>query len=109
MNTQKKRILCIVVMLFSVMIIYYFDIGCLFYKVFGIPCAGCGMTRAFIAALHLDFQSAFKFHPLVFITPFMTGVFIFSDRFEKKHLIIFWPIVVLLFIYVYFIKLFGTS
>jgi len=30
----------------------------------GIPCPGCGMTRAFFALLDLDLSSAVAFHPL---------------------------------------------
>ena len=30
----------------------------------GIPCAGCGMTRALFAFFHGDFAAAFRCHPL---------------------------------------------
>ena len=30
----------------------------------GIPCPGCGLTRAHLAALRLDFGAAFRYHPL---------------------------------------------
>lgn len=30
----------------------------------GISCAGCGMTRAWIALLHFDINTAFMYHPL---------------------------------------------
>lgn len=39
---------------------------CPFYTLSGIPCAGCGMTRAFFALIRLDFASAFYWHPGVF-------------------------------------------
>ena len=35
--------------------------------VLGIPCPGCGLTRATLALAHGDFQRAFSFHPLVFV------------------------------------------
>jgi hypothetical protein len=42
---------------------------------FGMPCPGCGLTRATLAALHGDFPRAFHFHPLFFIaTPLYLGV-----------------------------------
>ena len=31
---------------------------------FGFDCPGCGVTRAFLAALRLDFSAAFDYHPL---------------------------------------------
>ena len=37
---------------------------------FGIPCPGCGLTRATLALLHGDLHAALRFHPLVLlITP----------------------------------------
>ncbi len=30
----------------------------------GISCPGCGMTRACLSALRLDFEGAFRYHPL---------------------------------------------
>lgn len=37
---------------------------CLFKLMTGYPCAGCGMTRAVVAAAHGHFLEAFKWHPL---------------------------------------------
>ncbi len=48
-------------------LILFLDLGCIFRKVTGIPCPGCGMTRAHLAALRLDFPSAFFYHPLWFL------------------------------------------
>jgi len=43
--------------------------------VFGIPCPGCGLTRATLALLRGDFHAALHFHPLVFLaTPMYFGV-----------------------------------
>ena len=48
-----------------------FAIPCLFRLVTGIPCPGCGLSRAFVYALRLDFLAAmrmnFLFLPLVLI------------------------------------------
>ena len=42
---------------------------------FGIPCPGCGMTRATLALLSGDVARAIGFHPLVFvIAPFYLAV-----------------------------------
>lgn len=40
---------------------------CGFKALFGLPCPGCGMTRALSALLGGDIVSAFRFHPLVFV------------------------------------------
>ncbi len=34
--------------------------------IFNIPCPGCGLTRAFLSALKLDFAASFRYHPLFF-------------------------------------------
>jgi hypothetical protein len=34
---------------------------------FGVPCPGCGLTRATLALLHGDLERALKFHPLVWL------------------------------------------
>ena len=44
--------------------LYGLVIGCPVYRVFGWSCPGCGMSRAFLAALRLDFSAAFSYHPL---------------------------------------------
>lgn len=33
----------------------------------GLPCPGCGMTRALIRLLHLDFAGAWQMHPFVYL------------------------------------------
>lgn len=38
--------------------------GCPIRNTTGIPCPGCGMSRAWTAALRLDFASAFSWHPM---------------------------------------------
>ncbi|MGN1267184.1 MAG: DUF2752 domain-containing protein [Dorea sp.] len=34
--------------------------------ILGIPCPGCGMTRAVFRVLHLDFIGAWKYHPFIY-------------------------------------------
>lgn len=61
-------------------LILFLDLGCIFRKVTGIPCPGCGMTRAHLAALRLDFQSAFFYHPLWFLPIPLAAVQLFFPR-----------------------------
>ena len=46
---------------------------------FGIPCPGCGLTRATLALLHGDVRGATHFHPLVLLlAPLVVGVAVAS-------------------------------
>lgn len=52
---------------------------CPFKSLFGIDCPGCGMTRALIAALKLDFKTAFHYHPLFLLFGIETVYVFFYD------------------------------
>lgn len=43
--------------------------GCPVWRVTGVPCPGCGMSRATVALLRLDFAAALRYHPMVFVLP----------------------------------------
>ena len=49
--------------------------GCLFHRLTGLACPGCGMTRATYAALHGRFGEALRFNPLGMIVLPALGVF----------------------------------
>ena len=38
--------------------------ACVVKALIGVPCPGCGMTRAWLAAFHGEFGEAFRCHPL---------------------------------------------
>lgn len=66
-----------------IFIIAYFVFGsqflpgiCPMVWITGFPCPACGLTRAGIRLLHLDFKGAWKMHP--FIYAFAAGVVIFA-------------------------------
>lgn len=54
-----KTIFCI-----SVIVLLFFFYRCPIKILLGIDCPGCGMMRAFLAVIRLDFLSAFHYHPL---------------------------------------------
>ena len=59
-------------------------ISCVWKRLFGIPCPGCGFTRAILAALRLDFAAAFRFHPMFWSFPLMLLYFLFHDFIQSK-------------------------
>lgn len=46
---------------------YGFSIPCLFRKITGYYCPGCGITRLLFSLIKLEIYQAFRFNPLVFL------------------------------------------
>ncbi len=44
-----------------------FGLPCMFHKVTGLLCPGCGLTRSIVALSRLDIARALSYHPLVFL------------------------------------------
>jgi Protein of unknown function (DUF2752) len=58
---------------------------CLFKNITGHECYGCGMTRAIISAIHLQFANAFQYNKLFLIVlPLLIYVW-------GKNLVNLWP------------------
>lgn len=77
------------------------DVPCYFKATLGIPCPGCGLTRAFLSLLEGDPASAFFYHPLFFMAPLVAIVVIFKDVASIKKLYrsqLFWWGLVALFL-----------
>ena len=74
------------ILIFILIAPFYLTIGCPIQFLTGISCFGCGMSRAAIALLQLDFALAFKMHPMIFIMPFVALVILFRKKIPKKVL-----------------------
>jgi hypothetical protein len=59
-------------------------IPCFFSYVFDLHCPGCGLTRAFIEILRLNFKEAWSYNPIIFIIIPSMGYFIIKDYFKYK-------------------------
>ncbi len=58
---------------------------CYFKLITGLPCPGCGMTRAVIALAHGDLPTAWQYHPFVVVVfPGMAGLLAYP--LVMKHL-----------------------
>lgn len=53
---------------------------CLFQSLFHVPCPGCGMRRALLAALRGDFLSAFQFHLMFWSLPLLGALIVFDGK-----------------------------
>lgn len=52
------------VIVFSILAQFGIGIPCLFHRLTGLLCPGCGNSRAALALLRLDFAAAFGYNPL---------------------------------------------
>lgn len=57
----------------ATLLLYITDIGCIFRAITGVPCPGCGMTRAWLAFLTGHFDAALAYHPLFWCVPVEIG------------------------------------
>lgn len=53
-------------------------VGCVFRRVFGVTCPGCGMGHAIDALFRLDLAEAWRWHPMVFSLPLL-AVYLLKD------------------------------
>ena len=86
-NDKKKRIIAIFILLIGIILIsflyykfysiYHIGIPCIFHKITGLYCPGCGITRALFALFELDLKKALQYNILIFIIgPFLLYYFI---------------------------------
>ena len=84
-------------------------VTCPILYVTGISCAGCGMSRAWMCLLHLDFAGAFYYHPLfwlpavgVILLPFWKGI-------PRKVRTVLMTVVGILFLSVYIWRMLDVT
>lgn len=85
------------------------SIPCLFHKITGWLCPGCGITTLFLCMFKLDFKGAFQANPFLFITgPVLIAELIYYNFMKMKgNKIPQWNNV-LLVIYVVSLCIFGV-
>lgn len=83
-------------------------VGCPIRQLTGIPCPGCGMSRAWLCVLQFRFEEAFRYHPLFFLAPLIMVLAFGETLFEKNrrntrlmHLVLAVVVVSMLAVYVY--------
>ncbi|KXB71395.1 DUF2752 domain-containing protein [Peptoniphilus sp. DNF00840] len=87
MKKDRKSLLVFIVMVSIIYgILQFFGITCPIKFMTGISCPSCGMTRAYLSLLRLDFKSAYYYHPLFVLPALGLIIYIFRDKFSKKFL-----------------------
>lgn len=85
-NLKDKLFTCLAVL--ALLIIWcVFKLPCIFLWAFKIPCLGCGITRAYIAVLRLDFATAFSMNFMFWAVPIFVLYYLFDgELFKRKWL-----------------------
>ena len=111
-NADKRRLnrievitsVAAVVMLY--VILESFGVTCPIKYITGISCAGCGMSRAWIALLHFNIHEAFMYHPLFFLPPVVVIVMLLKSKINIKFYKIFMFTIAGAFVIVYLYRMF---
>ena len=82
----KAKLIFTAIYLGVVALLFSQGITCIFREYLGFICPGCGMTRAMLSALRLDFAAAFRHHSMFWSMPILYLYFL-SDNglFHKKR------------------------
>lgn len=91
------------------LIFHLVGIGCPIKFISGVSCPGCGMSRAWLWVLLLDFETAFYFHPLFWAVPIFPVLFILNSagKLSQKKYDLCLTIVGALFIIVWLVRMFA--
>ena len=67
----KEKCILLAIVAAGVLIMWLLQMPCVCKFLLGIPCPGCGMTRAWLCAIKLDISGAFRLHPMFWSVPVM--------------------------------------
>lgn len=107
---ERKELICAVT---AVVVLYTamesIGITCPIKFITGISCAGCGMSRAWIAFLQLDMAKAFEYHPLFWLPPIVVIVLLCKSKINIKIYKIIIFTIILMFAIVYICRLIWSG
>lgn len=83
-NQPLEKILFFLGVFLYALLLRLADITCPIRFVLGIPCPGCGITRALFSAVSFDFGMAFAYHPLWIMTPIIFLYILYDGRLFGK-------------------------
>lgn len=101
----KNNITAAVAIVFLYVAFDVLGIGCPIKFLTGISCIGCGMTRAWLSVLRLDWKSAFYYHPAFWLPPLFLIFFLFKNKISIKIYKIFIFTAISLFVIIYIARL----
>lgn len=101
---HKEPLYLIGCLAFYCLLAFLFKIPCPIRKITGISCPGCGMSRAMLSFVTMDFSMAAYYHPLVFfVIPIVICFVVFYERnmCKARKILIIVSVVGLLVVYLY--------
>ena len=87
MKNRIKNVLILLILILFLLFVLNIPVTCIFKSVTGISCPACGMTRAFISILHLNFFNAFLLNILsipLFIFICISVIIMIIEIFRNK-------------------------
>ena len=85
MNKEKKELLIVLAMVLGAYFLAMLaGITCPILYVTGIPCPGCGMTRAWRSFFQGDLRNAFRFHPLFWLPAVLLVLWPFRRKLSAR-------------------------
>lgn len=103
MRKNEFRVLAAIALFY--LILEGLGVTCPIRYVTGISCAGCGMSRAWLSLLKLDFAAAFAYHPLFWLPLPAAGVILLRRRMPERVYCWVIGVVCALFLIVYLYRL----
>ncbi|HZK41963.1 MAG TPA: DUF2752 domain-containing protein, partial [Clostridia bacterium] len=67
-KNQSRQAVILVLLLFLLVLLEVLGTSCFFASILGIPCPGCGSSRAFLLLLQGQFGQAIRMHPLILVS-----------------------------------------
>lgn len=89
--------------------ILIFNTKCIFKSIIGMPCPGCGLTRAWISFIKGDISKAFYWHPLFLMIPILSILIVlyFKGSFTRyrRYILIAIIIIIILYLVIYIARM----
>ncbi len=108
-DKRKSQRIEVITAITAVVVLYVilesFGVTCPIKYITGISCAGCGMSRAWIALLHFNIHDALMYHPLFFLPPVVVIVMLLKSKINIKFYKVFMFTMACAFVIVYLYRM----
>ena len=89
MNKKFILFIAMILLVFGILVVFIFDVNCVFKSITGLPCPGCGLTRGFRSLFSGHIIDAFNYNVLtipIFLFLLVLAILLVIDFvFKKKY------------------------